>query len=253
MNRHKLFAMGLVLLSPWVMAQTPPPEPAPAPTPRPATATVPADKLASDFSSWAGSNENSSALVQGLRSGTPITLTTKTPSGEVVSTSFAPGTKPMGYGNVRIALSLARTQLASQGITNPTPAQLQYALVGSNPTNTAQQGILQMRASGMGWGQIANSMGVKLGAVMSGKPAVTTTATGAANVSGGDKASPRPVTASGSAGSSAGGRGSGITNASGQGAGSRATSGLGNAAGGGAAAGAAGSRGGGQGQGGGKP
>jgi hypothetical protein len=92
----------------------------------------------------------------------------------------------MGYGNIRIALSLARTQLASQGITQPTPEQLQGALMGSSTgsagSTTTSQGILQMRASGMGWGQIANSMGVKLGTVMSGKTPTTTTTTAAGTV-----------------------------------------------------------------------
>jgi hypothetical protein len=42
--------------------------------------------------------------------------------------------------------------------------------VGSGPTakTTELQGVLQMRAEGMGWGQIANAMGTKLGHVMSG-------------------------------------------------------------------------------------
>jgi hypothetical protein len=129
--------------------------------------------LTSSFEDFAGSPENSAALVNGLRTGSAITLTDpNVPPGSTTppaTTTFSPGTKPMGFGNIRIALSLARAQLASQGITNPTPIELQGALVGtSGATGTATQGVLQMRASGMGWGQIANSMGVKLGAVMSG-------------------------------------------------------------------------------------
>jgi hypothetical protein len=62
----------------------------------------------------------------------------------------------MGYGNVNIALSLAEASLKQQGITNPTPEQLQGALMG----------VLRQRANGKGWGQIANSMGFKLGEVV---------------------------------------------------------------------------------------
>lgn len=157
----------------------------------PAAASVPESKLVSSFTPMAGSTENSTSLVEGLRSGTPIVLTSppSTPGAPINTVTFTSPTRPMGYGNIKIALSLAKTQLASQGITQPTPEQLQGALMGS-PTGTStvtQQGILQMRASGMGWGQIANSMGVKLGTVMSGKtPATTTTTTtsGAVNASG---------------------------------------------------------------------
>lgn len=164
-------------------------------SPSPATASVPESKLVSSFAPLAGSTENSTSLVKGLRSGTPIVLTSpsSTPGAPSNTVTFTSPTRPMGYGNIRIALSLAKTQLASQGITQPTPEQLQGALMGTSTTTagttTTQQGILQMRASGMGWGQIANSMGVKLGAVMSGKtPAVATTTTtstsGAVNATG---------------------------------------------------------------------
>jgi hypothetical protein len=147
--------------------------------PPPPSSTTPGGKLVTSFSSFAGSEENSASLVNGLRSGSPITLTGPSavpgPGGTplIETTTFTAPTKPMGYGNVRIATSLAEAQLASQGITNPTPTELQGALMGTTtgtgPTATTTQGILQMRASGMGWGKIANTMGFKLGPVMSGK------------------------------------------------------------------------------------
>ena len=56
-----------------------------------------------------------------------------------------------------LSTSLARASLTKQGITNPTSAQLA----------TARQGVLSQRAQGMGWGQIANSLGVRLGDVVS--------------------------------------------------------------------------------------
>lgn len=125
-------------------------------------------KIAADFESFAGSQENSTALVTGLRSGSEITLMQE---GEP-SATFTPATKPMGYGNVSTSLSLAKYQLAQQGITEPTPEQLQTALNGGTITINGEaveyQGVLQMRADGMGWGQIAKQLGTKLGPVVSG-------------------------------------------------------------------------------------
>lgn len=140
----------------------------------PAGGTV-VSRLVTEFSDWAGSTENATALVRGLRRGSTIVLSDDggifTPP---TSVTFDPPTKAMGYGEIRIALALAETRLAQQGITDPTPEQLQDALVGENPepgTTDGQKGILQMRADGMGWGAIAKSMGVTLGSVVSGKVA----------------------------------------------------------------------------------
>lgn len=149
--------------------------------PVPATATTPSGKLAAGFSDFAGSPENSASLVNGLRTGAPITLTDPGLVGGPPpnSTTFTSPTKPMGYGNVRIALSLAQTQLASEGISNPTAAELQGALIGRTYVGpegtTTTDGVLQMRASGMGWGKIANTMGYKLGPVVSGKQTLVAT------------------------------------------------------------------------------
>jgi hypothetical protein len=236
--------------------------------PVPATAAVPSGKLVSSFSDFAGSPENSASLVNGLRSGTPITLTDPAVAGgpPPVSTTFTSPTKPMGYGNVRIALSLAQAQLASQGISNPTATELQGALMGSTVVGpggtTTTDGILQMRASGMGWGQIANANGVKLGPVISGHqtvvaPATTnsgvTTAAGGTHGSGNAAAvkSKSVVTGSGNA---THGQSSGIT--TGLGHASANAGGVVTAAGGkagGNAGGVAGSNAGGNGRGVGKP
>ena len=129
---------------------------------------VVSDKIASDFESFAGSKENSTALVTGLRTGTEITLTQV---GEP-SAVFAPATKPMGYGNVSTSLALAKYQLAQQGIANPTPEQLKAALDGGTITldgrTVEYEGILRMRADGLGWGEMAQRLGTKLGPVVSG-------------------------------------------------------------------------------------
>jgi len=121
------------------------------------------------FSTFAGSDANSTSLVAGLRTGSAIKLTG---SGE--TTTFTSPTKPMGYGNITRALDLAQRQLAAGGITDPTPKELQAALMGgtvSGPNGEiSYQGVLQMRADGMGWGQIAHEIGVHPGL---GRPVTT--------------------------------------------------------------------------------
>jgi len=131
-----------------------------------AAVSVPTEELVEKFSAFAGSTQNAQALVDGLRNGTPITLND---SGGT-STTITPSTKPMGFGNINIALSLARQELLQQGITQPTSAQLQAALTGGTITtstgSTTLVGVLTLRSQGMGWGAIANSMGFKLGEVV---------------------------------------------------------------------------------------
>lgn len=210
----------------------------------PATASKPTDKLVSTFSDFSGSPDNAASLVNGLRTGSPVTLSGPSggsPGGEALT--FSAPTRPMGYGNIRIALSLAQTQLASQGITNPTPTQLQGALVGSTDSTTTQ-GILQMRASGMGWGQIANSMGYKLGPVMSGKQTFTTATTVSAagtttRASGGSVGHGKSsITTAGGGSINAGGHGKSQTvTAAGSGGGSGVSTGLGHGHAAGASAG----------------
>ena len=133
------------------------------------------DRISADFSAFAGSTANSDALVTGLRNGTAITLATTDAKGATTSTTFTPPTGKMGYGNVYTSLALAKQQLASIGITEPTAAQLQAALVGGTVTTSAGQttltGVLELRAQGMGWGKIAQSYGYKLGPVISGMKA----------------------------------------------------------------------------------
>jgi hypothetical protein len=128
-------------------------------------------RIGSDFAAFAGSQENASALVTGLRNGTPITLD----GGGTGTTTITPPTGRMGYGNVYISLALARQQLLSLGITHPTAGDIQVALTGGTVTSpgstssgTTLTGVLNMRADGMGWGQIANALGFKLGPVISG-------------------------------------------------------------------------------------
>jgi len=94
----------------------------------------------------------------------------------VTTTVITPPTGKMGHGNVFTSLALAKQQLGQLGISQPTPEQLQAALTGgtittgtgTTATTTQLQGILTMRSQGMGWGQIAQKQGTKLGPVISG-------------------------------------------------------------------------------------
>ncbi len=52
---------------------------------------------------------------------------------------------------------LARASLTQQGVTTPTP----------DDVGVAESAVEAMRASGMGWGAIANSLGVNLGSLVS--------------------------------------------------------------------------------------
>jgi hypothetical protein len=122
--------------------------------------SVPADKLVDRYAALAGSHGNAKALVSGLRNDTEVKLTSRTSSA-----SFTPPTGKMGYGNIDNALALAEASLKAQGITHPTPEQLKAALVGGTVNGTKLDGVLALRASGQGWGEIAQSLGFKLGDV----------------------------------------------------------------------------------------
>lgn len=200
------------------------------------------------FESFAGSQDNLASLAGGLRTGGVITLTG---NGETVA--FNSPTKPMGYGNITRAMDLAQRQLAAQGITDPTPSQLQTALMGGTITTAkgtvTYTGVLQMRADGMGWGQIAHAIGVHPGmgkssaAAASTSTGITTAAGGSAAASGKSNSShavdgkaQAQSRISTAAGGSANAQGSGrglstaatVTTAAGAGAGGAASAGGGN-------------------------
>lgn len=123
------------------------------------------DRLASQYSAFAGSDANALALVTGLRDDSTITLTpTDTTQKQA---SFDPATSKLGFGNINIALALAKKELADMGISQPSPEQIQAALNGGTVGSDTFPGILKLRAEGMGWGQIANSLGFRLGEVVS--------------------------------------------------------------------------------------
>ena len=109
-------------------------------------------QLVERYTELAGSTDNSKSLVTGLRDGSAIKLT----SGNTVTT-IDPPTHKMGFGNVDNALALTQASLEKQGIANATPEQLKTALLD----------VLNMRAAGEGWGEIAHSLGLNLGEIKS--------------------------------------------------------------------------------------
>jgi len=144
-------------------------------------------RIVNSFSDFAGSEANARSLVAGLRQGGEITLTVPASGGKPgTATRFTPPTRSLDYGDIRIALALARVQLAKLGINRPTPAQIKAVLAGGGvATRVSGQatnpfllpGVLQLRAGGTSWAKIADTMGITLGPAMSGNahPADVTT------------------------------------------------------------------------------
>lgn len=104
----------------------------------PATATVPTERLVDRH------GEVAAEAIAGLRAGSDFFI-----DGVAVSNSNS----AMGYGEIDIALSLANALVESGAA-----ADLASALDAD---------VLALRAEGMGWGEIAQSLGFNLGEVMS--------------------------------------------------------------------------------------
>ena len=143
--------------------------------------STPATNISNDYSYFL-KNVDSKQVVNDLRNGQWTTTTTDPQTNVTTTTTEALPTGKMGFGNVKISLALAQESLRQQGIMQPTSEQLHTSLMGGQmvpgDSTTTTNGILQMRAEGMGWGQIAQKYDVKLGQLMSGKqPASTTTTT----------------------------------------------------------------------------
>jgi hypothetical protein len=101
-------------------------------------------RLAETFSASVGSKDDAKTVVEGMRAGKDVTVSGVTVSG-------TGGT--MGYGNINIAMSLAKSQMS------PTSTSKDFL--------TALDKVMDMRASGLGWGQIAHALDVNLGQVVS--------------------------------------------------------------------------------------
>jgi hypothetical protein len=142
--------------------------------------STPATNISNEYSYFL-KNVNSQQVVNDLRNGQWTTTALDPKTNTTTTTTQSLPTGKMGFGNVKISLALAQYSLSQQGITQPTSQQLYTALAGGQmvpgDSTTTTTGILQMRAQGMGWGQIAQQYNVKLGQLMSGKQPASTTAT----------------------------------------------------------------------------
>lgn len=153
-------------------------------------ASVPKERLVERYAELAGDEASAEALVTNLREGGEFTVTTtetrtvvdengnpvldadgneQTETVTVTETIENPN-GPMGWGEVNITLAMAEKLLDSGEF-----ADLQEALTGSSVTdangNTVTvDGILQLRADGMGWGRIAQEYDFKLGSIMGKAP-----------------------------------------------------------------------------------
>jgi hypothetical protein len=162
--------------------------------------STPTTNISNEYSYFL-KNVDSKQVVNDLRNGQWTTTTTDPNTNVTTTTTEALPTGKMGFGNVKISLALAQESLKQQGIMQPTSEQLHTSLMGGqmvpgDPT-TNITGVLQMRAEGMGWGQIAQKYDVKLGQLMSGKqPASTTTSSTSTTTTSSGKLS-TPVTGKG--------------------------------------------------------
>jgi len=126
--------------------------------------------LVERYSGLAGSPENAKSLVNGLRTQSEVVLVGaavvppgcrfKCPTTETIR--FMPQTEPMGLGNVDIALALLEADLKEKQVTSPKPRHIKAGLVGEPVSDMTFEGILKLRASGMGWGEIAKMLNFEL-------------------------------------------------------------------------------------------
>jgi hypothetical protein len=86
-------------------------------------------RIASQYSSWAGSRANAEALITGLRNGSTVSLVTTGPDRGVHLAGFTPAGS-MSAANINSALAGAQRSLSRIGITQPTAEQIQAALIG---------------------------------------------------------------------------------------------------------------------------
>jgi hypothetical protein len=172
-------------------------------------------RLVGEFSGFAGSGANARSLVAGLRHGAEITLAAPGDGGQSgATTRLVPPTRPMDYSNVRIALVLAREQLAQLGITQPTPGQLKAVLAGGGIASRTNgraaspflhPGVLHMRAGGASWAKISGTMGITLAQAMDSRPRQAAAASEDSSRQAAASATSAPISSASITKSSAGG------------------------------------------------
>lgn len=96
---------------------------------------APADaaRLSSQYATWAGSKSNADSLVNGLTTGSSVTLVTTAPGNTKSLAGFTAQTR-MSPEEVAAALASAKRSLAAMGIRQPTADQIQAAMIGGEVT-----------------------------------------------------------------------------------------------------------------------
>lgn len=164
-------------------------------------AGVPKERLVDAYSDtlFAGDDIAAGEAVTALRTGNDLTITTTrqavdangnpvvdangNPVMETVETPLVNPNGPMGWGEVGHSLGIAQALVDSGKAASFSEALAGTATVNPDGTTTYSGGLLQMRADGMGWGQIAKELGFKsLGEIKSGRYADADSEAGATSV-----------------------------------------------------------------------
>ena len=109
-----------------------------------------ASRLSSQYASWAGGKSNADSLVDGLRSGSSVTLVTVSPDNSKSIAGFTARTR-MSSAEIAASLAAAKRSLAGMGIRQPSADQIQAALIGGEVTlpsgkTRMVQGAVALRA-----------------------------------------------------------------------------------------------------------
>lgn len=115
-----------------------------------ADAAVPTERLATRYAELAGSTDAAAEVVAGLRAGGDFSFLV-----DDAELLVANPTQGMGYGEINITLAMAEA-LVDSG------AYPDLATALGDP-----DGVLQLRADGMGWGEIAQQFDLNLGQLVS--------------------------------------------------------------------------------------
>jgi len=102
-------------------------------------------RLSNQYAGWAGGKSNADNLVGGMRSGSSITLVTRSNGRSVSLAGFTPS-RAMTYGEIRTALSGAQQNLARMGVAQPNAEQIQAALIGGEVVGSSGK-LVAMRGS----------------------------------------------------------------------------------------------------------
>lgn len=142
-------------------------------------------RLAPQLINFAGGQANFDSLVNGLALGTPVTLSTTLPNGQVQITTFTPQTS-LTPTLIAQTLETARQSLIARGIATPTSQQLAISLTGGSlPTQTGNVQVTGVLPATTQTGiAAAGATGTPVTDPALSTTPVTTTTTPAANPNG---------------------------------------------------------------------